>query len=201
MDTIYKLIADVDQLEKRKYRYSGLPFYLFKDYIEKQYKQPMNILNDETFYKPLGARTLTYKPLEKFDKMEIVPTERDNYYRQQLLRGYVHDMGAAMLDGVSGNAGLFANSNDIAKMMQMYLQKGFYGGKRFFKQETIQKFNHRYYKEDNVRRGLGFDKPQLDPEIKASCGCVSSKSFGHSGFTGTYTWVDPETKLLYVFFV
>ncbi len=199
MDTIYQLIADVDQLKKLKYRYSGLPFYLFKDYIEKQYEQPMNKLNDEIFYKPLGARTLTYKPLEKFDKMEIVPTERDDYYRQQLLRGYVHDMGAAMLDGVSGNAGLFANSNDVAKMMQMYLQKGFYGGKRFLKHETIQKFNHRYYEEDGVRRGLGFDKPQLDPEIKASCGCVSSKSFGHSGFTGTYTWADPETGLLYVF--
>jgi len=104
-----------------------------------------------------------------------------------------------MLDGVSGNAGLFANSNDVAKMMQLYLQKGFYGGKRFLKQETIQKFNHRYYKKDSVRRGLGFDKPQLDSEIKASCGCVSSKSFGHSGFTGTYTWADPETELVYVF--
>ncbi|MCF6349230.1 MAG: serine hydrolase [Flavobacteriaceae bacterium] len=199
MDTIYQLIAEAPQRKRLAYRYSGLPFYLFKDYIEKQYQQPMNTLNDEAFYKPLGARTLTYKPLEKFDKMKIVPTERDNYYRQQLLRGYVHDMGAAMLDGVSGNAGLFANSNDVAKMMQLYLQKGFYGGKRFLKQETIQKFNHRYYEEDNVRRGLGFDKPQLDPEIKASCGCVSSKSFGHSGFTGTYTWADPETELLYVF--
>jgi CubicO group peptidase (beta-lactamase class C family) len=159
----------------------------------------MNELNDAFFYKPLGARTLTYKPTEKFAVENIVPTEDDDYYRHQLLRGYVHDMGAAMLDGVSGNAGLFANSNDIAKMMQMYLQNGFYGGKRFFKQETIQKFNNRYYEKDSVRRGLGFDKPQLDPEIKASCGCVSSKSFGHSGFTGTYTWVDPETELLYVF--
>jgi len=199
MDTIYKLIADVDQLERRKYRYSGLPFYLFKDYVEKQYQQPMNELNDNLFYKPLGANTLTYRPLEKFDKMQIVPTERDNYYRQQLLRGYVHDMGAAMLDGVSGNAGLFANSNDVAKMMQLYLQNGFYGGERFFKQETIQKFNHRYYEKDSVRRGVGFDKPQLDPDIKASCGCVSPKSFGHSGFTGTYTWADPESGLLYVF--
>jgi len=199
MDTIYKLIGEVDQYENLRYRYSGLPFYLFKDYVEKQYKRPMNILNDEFFYKSLGAKTLTYKPTEKFATKNIVPTENDTYYRHQLLRGYVHDMGAAMLDGVSGNAGLFSNSNDVAKMMQMYLQEGFYGGKRYFKQETLQKFNHRYYEKDSVRRGLGFDKPQLDPEIKASCGCVSSKSFGHSGFTGTYVWTDPETKLVYVF--
>ncbi len=199
MDTIFKRIADIDQYEKLRYRYSGLPFYLFKDYIEKQYKKPLNILNDELFYAPLGARTLTYNPLEKFDELRIAPTEKDNYFRHQLLRGNVHDMGAAMLDGVSGNAGLFANSNDVAKMMQMYLQKGYYGGKRFFNFETLDKFNHRYYKDKKVRRGLGFDKPQLKPKVKASCGCVSSESFGHSGFTGTYTWTDPETEIVYVF--
>ena len=199
IDTIYKLIAEVDQYETLRYKYSGLPFYLFKDYLEKQYHKPLNVLDGEIFYKPLGASTLTYKPTEKFAVNRIVPTENDDYYRHQLLRGYVHDMGAAMLDGVSGNAGLFSNANDVAKMMQMYLQGGFYGGKRYLKAATLQKFNHRYYKEENVRRGLGFDKPQLDPNIKASCGCVSSESFGHSGFTGTYTWVDPKTELLYVF--
>jgi len=198
-DSIYQMIADSPLREKREYKYSGLIFYLFKDYLEKTYKKPMDISNDLHFYRPLGAKTLTYKPLEKFYKGSIVPTEKDDYYRNQLLQGYVHDQGAAMLGGVNGNAGLFSNANDVAKMMQMYMQEGYYGGKRFLKSETIVKFNHRYYEQDSVRRGLGFDKPQIDPEIKATCGCVSDMSFGHSGYTGTYTWADPETQLVYVF--
>ena len=102
------------------------------------------------------------------------------------------------LGGVSGNAGLFANSNDVAKMMQMYLQKGYYGGRSYLKPETVDMFNKRYFEEEGVRRGLGFDKPQLD-DAMATCGCVSFKSFGHSGYTGTYTFVDPETEIVYVF--
>ncbi len=137
--------------------------------------------------------------MNKFSKKEIVPTEKDDYYRNQLLHGYVHDMGAAMQGGVGGHAGLFANANDIAKIMQMYLQKGYYGGKRYLKASTIDKFNKRYFEGNKVRRGLGFDKPQLNPDIKATCGCVSDKSFGHSGFTGTYTWADPESGIVYVF--
>ena len=135
----------------------------------------------------------------KFNKKEIIPTEKDNYFRNQLLHGNVHDMGAAMLGGVGGHAGLFSNANDITKIMQMFLQKGFYGGKRYLKTETVNKFNQRYFFEKNIRRGLGFDKPQINPEIKATCGCVSDKSFGHSGFTGTYTWADPVSKIVYVF--
>jgi len=108
-------------------------------------------------------------------------------------------MGAAMLGGVGGHAGLFANANDVAKMMQLYLQKGYYGGKRYFKAQTFDKFNKRYYADKNVRRGLGFDKPQLDPEVEATCGCVSDESFGHSGFTGAYTWADPVSGIVYVF--
>ncbi|MCK4562626.1 MAG: serine hydrolase, partial [Flavobacteriaceae bacterium] len=197
-DTIYKLIADAPQREELKYKYSGMPFYLFKDYLEKQYKKPLDQLDNEYFYAPLGATTLTYNPLNKFEKNRIVPTEKDDFFRHQLLQGNVHDEGAAMLGGVSGNAGLFANSNDIAKMMQMYLQKGYYGGKSYFKPETIDKFNFRYYEDKGVRRGLAFDKPQLD-DAMATCGCVSFKSFGHSGYTGTYTFVDPETEIVYVF--
>jgi len=198
LDTIFQLIADAPQREKLKYKYSGLPFYLFKDYLEKEYKEPLDILNDENFYAPLGATTLTYNPLDKFRRSQIVPTERDDFFRHQLLWGNVHDEGAAMLGGVSGNAGLFANSNDVAKMMQMYLQKGYYGGRSYLKPETIDMFNTRYFEEEGVRRGLAFDKPQLDDSM-ATCGCVSFKSFGHSGYTGTYTFVDPETEIVYVF--
>ena len=198
-DSIYKMIADSPLREKEGYKYSGLIFYLFKDYLEKEYRKPLNVFNDIHFYHPLGATSLTYKPLEKFSKNRIVPTEVDIHYRRQLLHGYVHDQGAAMLGGVNGNAGLFGNANDIAKMMQMYLQGGSYGGKKYFKEETVRKFNTRHFEEEGVRRGLGFDKPQLDPDVKATCGCVSPASFGHSGFTGTYTWADPETELVYVF--
>ena len=161
-------------------------YYIFKEALEKRYKKRLDILLDEEFYKPLGTNRMSYLPLSKFKKSSIVPSEKDNYFRNQLLHGYVHDMGAAMQGGVGGHAGLFANSNDIAKMMQLYLQKGFYGGKRYFDSETFDKFNKRYYSDKKVRIGLGFDKPQLDSTIMATCGCVSDKSFGHSGFTGTY---------------
>lgn len=199
IDTIFKRIVDIPQRKKSGYKYSGLPFYLFKKYVEDNYLEKMDVLNDRLFYKPLGANSLMYNPLEKISKSNIVPTEDDDYYRHQLLQGYVHDMGAAMLNGVSGNAGLFGNANDIAKMMQMYMQKGFYGGKRYFKTTTIEKFTKRHFEKDSIRRGLGFDKPQLNPDVSSTCGCVSDSSFGHSGFTGTFAWADPESEIVYVF--
>ncbi|QXP74232.1 serine hydrolase [Tenacibaculum sp. AHE15PA] len=198
-DTIYKHIVDADQRDREGYKYSDLGYYIFKEILEKKYQKPLNELVDEEFYKSLGADRMTYLPLQKYYKTEIVPTEKDDYYRNQLVHGYVHDMGAAMLGGVGGHAGLFSNANDVAKIMQMYLQKGTYGGTEYLKAETLDKFNKRYYADKKVRRGLGFDKPQLNPKVKATCGCVSEESFGHSGFTGTYTWVDPKSGLLYVF--
>lgn len=198
-DSIYKFIKEADQRESIGYKYSDLGYYLLKEALERKYKKNLNELVEKEYYSSLGANRMSYLPLKKFKKKEIVPTEKDNYYRNQLLHGYVHDMGAAMQGGVGGHAGLFSNANDIAKMMQMYLQKGYYGGKRYFKASTFDKFNKRYFKNKEVRRGLGFDKPQLDPEILATCGCVSDESFGHSGFTGTYTWADPSSGLVYVF--
>ena len=198
-DSIYKYIRDADQREKAGYKYSDLGYYIFKEAIEREYDKPLNTLVDEEFYQSLGANRTSYLPLLKFPINEIIPTEKDDYYRNQLVQGYVHDMGAAMLGGVGGHAGLFANANDVAKIMQMYLQKGYYGGKRYLKTATLDKFNHRYFSDKKVRRGLGFDKPQLNPKVKATCGCVSDESFGHSGFTGTYTWADPKSELVYVF--
>ena len=198
-DSILKYIKDADQNETSGYGYSDLGYYIFKEVLEKAYKKPLDKLVDDMFYKSLGANRTSYLPLDKFHKSEIVPTEKDAYFRDQLLHGNVHDMGAAMLGGIGGHAGLFSNANDVGKIMQMYLQKGFYGGKRYLKSETIGKFNQRYFSDEKVRRGLGFDKPQLDLEVKATCGCVSDESFGHSGFTGTYTWADPKSGLVYVF--
>lgn len=198
-DSIYKYIKEADQREKEGYKYSDLGYYLFKEALENIYNRPLDKLANQKIYSSLGANRMTYLPLQKFDKSEIVPSEKDDYFRDQVLHGYVHDMGAAMLGGVAGHAGLFANANDVAKVMQMYLQKGFYGGRRYIKPETVDKFNTRYYEDKEVRRGLGFDKPQLNPKVKATCGCVSDESFGHSGFTGTYTWVDPKSEIVYVF--
>jgi len=198
-DTILNQIKKVEQREVSGYKYSDLGYYILKRSLEKKYKKPLNQLVDENFYASLGANRTGYLPLSKFPKSEIVPTEKDDYFRHQLLQGYVHDMGAAMLGGVGGHAGVFANANDVAKIMQMYLQNGYYGGKRYLKSATVKKFNKRYYEGEKIRRGLGFDKPQLEPEVESTCGCVSDESFGHSGFTGTYTWADPKSRIVYVF--
>ena len=198
-DSIYKYIKESEQREKPGYKYSDLGYYIFKEAIERKYKNTLDVLVQKEFYESLGADRMSYLPLKKYAKEVIIPTEKDTYFRNQLLHGYVHDMGAAMLGGVGGHAGLFANANDVAKMMQMYLQKGSYGGKRYFKPKTFDKFNKRYYENKKVRRGLGFDKPQLNPDIEATCGCVSDESFGHSGFTGAYTWADPKSGIVYVF--
>ncbi|MDY0781153.1 glycoside hydrolase family 3 N-terminal domain-containing protein [Tenacibaculum sp. IB213877] len=198
-DSIQRLVRESEQRDRIGYKYSDLGYYILKEILEYKYKKPLNKLVDEEFYKSLGLNRTTYLPLEKFDKDEIVPTEYDDYFRHQLVHGYVHDMGAAMLGGVGGHAGLFANANDVAKIMQMYLQEGTYGGVHYFKPETVRKFNTRYYEDVRNRRGLGFDKPQINPNEKPTCGCVSDKSFGHSGFTGTYTWADPQSGIVYVF--
>lgn len=198
-DSILARIKEVNQRSRLGYRYSDLGYYILKEVIEKKYHDRLDELVSTKFYEPLGLNRTAYLPLEKFKKQEIIPTERDTYFRNQLVHGYVHDMGAAMQGGVGGHAGLFANANDVAKMMQMYLQKGYYGGKRYFKPETIDIFNKRYFEDFKNRRGVGFDKPQINPKEKATCGCVSEHSFGHSGFTGTYTWADPDSGILYVF--
>ena len=198
-DSILNRIKEIDQREKEGYKYSDLGYYILKNTLERKYKKPLNQLTQNYFYQSIGANRTSYLPREKYAMSEIVPTENDQYYRNQLLHGHVHDMGAAMLGGVGGHAGLFSNANDVAKIMQMYLQKGFYGGKRFLKSNTVAKFNKRYYADKKIRRGLGFDKPQLNPDVEATCGCVSDESFGHSGFTGTYTWADPKSRIVYVF--
>lgn len=198
-DSIFTAIANAEQRERIGYKYSDLPFYLMKAYIEELYGKNLHLLTQEKLYKILGATNTAYLPLTKFPEEEIVPTERDDYWRHQLLRGYVHDMGAAMQNGIGGHAGLFSNANDVAKIMQMYLQNGSYGEYQFFSAETMSKFNKRYYADKKNRKGIGFDKPQLKESEKATCGCVSDLSFGHSGFTGTYAWADPESEIVYVF--
>ncbi|QBA63861.1 glycoside hydrolase family 3 N-terminal domain-containing protein [Muriicola soli] len=196
-DSIYNRIGR-QSLKSNRYRYSDVAYYVMKKYIEDTYEEPLDKLAREKYFLPLGTNNTGYRPLDYFEKKRIVPSEIDNYYRYQTVQGFVHDMGAAMQGGVGGHAGLFSNANDVAKIMQMYLQGGYYGGDRFLQSRTIEKFNKCYFCNENVRRGVGFDKPQLE-EYGPTCGCVSRKSFGHSGFTGTYTWADPEEEIIYVF--
>ncbi|MDO6759313.1 glycoside hydrolase family 3 N-terminal domain-containing protein [Tamlana sp. 2_MG-2023] len=197
-DSIPDIIRDSELLDRLRYRYSDFPYYILKKFIEDHYDRTLEQLTNAHFYGPLGANYTMYNPYHSISSKKIVPTEIDDYYRYQTVHGYVHDMGAAMQNGIGGHAGVFSNANDVAKIMQMYLQKGFYGNKRFFKEETFDKFNTRYYLNKDNRRAIGFDKPQLSGS-GPTCGCVPMSSFGHSGFTGTYAWADPEEEIVYVF--
>ena len=197
-DTILNIIRESDLERRLQYKYSDLPYYLLKYYLEGYYQTSLQNLTQEHIYKPMGASFTGYLPRTRFDSTQIAPTENDLLWRHQVVRGYVHDQGAAMQGGIGGHAGLFSTANDVAKIMQTYMNGGTYGGEKFLDKETIDKYNTCYYCEDNVRRGVGFDKPQLG-EAGPTCNCVSMMSFGHSGFTGTFAWADPEEGIVYVF--
>jgi serine-type D-Ala-D-Ala carboxypeptidase len=187
--------------EKAEYVYSGLLFYLLPEIVATKAGVDYETYLNQTFYRPLGAYTLGYNPLRYFSLDRIVPTERDSFFRMTLIHGHVHDEGAAMMGGVSGNAGLFANAYDLAKLMQMYLNGGSYGGQQYLAPGVVDTFANRSYAALGNRRGLGFDKPLLEYDAPSSsvAEAASAASFGHSGYTGTFTWADPENGLLFVF--
>jgi len=199
-DTIFNQINRSELREKNGYKYSDLGYYYFYRIIEKITDKSFNNYIDSVFYKPLGASTLGFLPLNKFNRENIVPTENDWIFRKQILHGYVHDPGAAMLGGICGHAGLFSNANDLAKLMQMYLNNGIYGGERYIKKETIDLFVSCPFCNNGNRRGLGFDKPEPNKrKINPVSDFASLESFGHTGFTGTITWVDPKYKMVFIF--
>ncbi len=180
------------------YRYSDLGMIMLKYIIESVTKTEFDKFMDSVFYRPMDLRFLTFNPLKRFPKAMIVPTEKDADFRKGLIHGYVHDPAAAMLGGVAGHAGLFSNAEDLSRLLQMLLNGGTYNGTRFLNQETIDMFTA--YQSEDSRRGLGFDKPEKDPKKISPCSDLASpKCFGHSGFTGTQMWADPETGLIYVF--
>ncbi len=197
-DSIYLKIKESELYNRLRYKYSDLPFYILKEFLERHHNKQFKDLVQNELYQSIGANHTTFLPLEKFTLDMIPPTEIDQYFRMQKIHGFVHDQGAALLGGVSGHAGLFSNANDIAKIMQMYLWNGSYGNYQYIKSETIDLFNSCNFCDVDVRRGVGFDKPQLD-DIGPTCGCISMNSFGHSGFTGTFTWADPDEEIIYVF--
>ncbi len=200
-DSIFERILSTDVSSKKKYLYSDLGYYFLNEIIQRKTGKSQDQYVDETFYKPLGLDNIGYKPREKWDISRIPPTEDDKSFRHQIIHADVHDQGAAMLGGVCGHAGLFANANDLGVMMQMFMQYGNYGGERYIDQNVVKQFTSSpYYDINRNRRGIGFDKPVRGGGNGPTCsGCASDASFGHSGFTGTLTWADPETGLVFVF--
>ena len=197
-DSLQTKILKSELLEEEFYKYSDLPYYIIKNYLESKNQTSISNWSNSYLFNSIGATRTTFNPLIKFSLASIPPTEIDTYYRNQVIQGTVHDMGAAMQGGEGGHAGLFSNANDVAKIMQMFLQNGVYGNRHYFLPKTLQTFNQCYFCSEGNRRGVGFDKPQLEGE-GSTCGCVSMNSFGHSGFTGTYTWADPDSEIVYVF--
>jgi len=198
IDTIYNIVYNSKTHNRGKYKYSDLSFVLLKNIIERIKNTPLNEFCQDEFYSKLGANNLTYKPIDKINIERIIPSNYDIAYRQDSIRGYVHDPLAALLGGISGNAGLFSNANDIGKIMTMYLENGTYAENRYINQSTIKKFSSKYHKRN--RRGFGFDKPELqNKNLSPSCPSASAYSYGHSGFTGTLTWNDPINNTTFVF--
>ena len=196
-DTIYKIIDTSSLRDRGNFQYSDLGFIYMQRIIERITGRSLDYIADSIFYRPLGLSTMTYKPREKNELSRLVPTENDTEYRKQLIRGDVHDPSAAMLGGVSGNAGLFSDANDLAILMQMLLNDGTYGGKRYFMPSTVQYFIAPVF--DGNRRALGWDKPDFRILNGPTSNLVSPATFGHTGFTGTCVWADPKYKLTYVF--
>ncbi|MEQ8323261.1 MAG: glycoside hydrolase family 3 N-terminal domain-containing protein [Vicingaceae bacterium] len=198
-DSIYAQILRTP-LNGKEYKYSDIGYYFLRRIAEKITNTPIEAYLDEHYYKPMGMNRTSFNPRNKFPLSEIIPTENDQIFRKQLIHGYVHDPGAAMLGGIGGHAGLFSNANDLAKLMQMYVNNGTYGGRKYLNDTVITEFTSCQYCQDDNRRGAGFDKPMIDLEDGGpTCTCVSLLSFGHSGFTGTYAWADPSDGIVYVF--
>ena len=196
-DSIYKQILDSKLETKGKYLYSDIGYYFSKKLIENKTGLPLNEYVQKTFYAPLNCG-LTYLPLTKYPINQIAPTENDTKFRKQLVRGYVHDQGAALMGGVAGHAGLFGSAMDVAVVMQLLLNKGEYNGLQLLDSSVVRQYTSSHYSDN--RRGLCFDKPIIDEtkESPVTKEC-SLQSYGHSGFTGTFAWADPENGLIFIF--
>ena len=200
-DKIVKEIRNSPLRDEKKYVYSDFFFILAPRVVESITDQDFSSYLQENIYQPLGATTLTFNPASQYPKTRIVPTETDLNFRKEVIHGTVHDEGAIMMGGVSGHAGLFGNANDLAKLLQMYINKGEYGGVRYLSAETIEEFTKRTFPNSDNHRALGFDKPLYNSEgvSRNTAKDASPESFGHTGFTGIMVWMDPEYDLLYIF--
>ena len=201
---IYRQISRSKVSEEKKYKYSGLTFLLYPKIVEDITGTEYSKYLRTHFYDPLGNVTMGFRPKLKGFPNKIVPTEVDTLFRHDLTQEWVHDENAALMGGISGNAGLFATAEDLARLMQLYMNYGVYGGKRYLEEATVKEFIKVQYPENENRRGLGFDKPILNNselELKDAYPApeASTESFGHSGFTGTFVWADPKDQLVFIF--
>ncbi len=194
-DSIWKEVYKYELDRHHEVRYSDVNFFLLQKLFEKISGKRLDDYLYERFYQPLGLRHLVFKPLKTFSKDQIIPTEYDQWWRQQLLQGHVHDEAAALFGGVAGNAGLFGNSEALAVLFQLFVAEGRYAGKSFLSPQTIRLFTEPIKK---IERGLGFDVIKTGGYIKN--GTFRFKEvYGHTGFTGTCVWIDPEEELIYIF--
>jgi len=201
---MHRTINRSEVSEEKKYRYSGLTFLVFPELIEQLTGVDYETYVTETFYKPLGSLTLVFSPSKKGYPNKIVPTELDTVFRKAVVQGWVHDENASLRGGVSGNAGLFATADDLAKMLLFYQNYGIEGGTQIISAETVKEFARIQYPENENRRGLGFDKPLIGNDTLSlkdayPAPSASKTSFGHAGFTGTFVWADPENQLVFIF--
>ncbi len=198
-EDIFDLIISSELRDTLEFKYSDLPFYLIKYWIEDKYQEGLDVLAHKRIFQKLNLKNTMFNPFQKISIDNVVPSEKDEFFRYGKLQGYVHDEGAAMLGGVSGHAGLFSNSYEVALMLQTFLQGGVYDGVRLFDKESFDLFNYCYYCDKGNRSGAGFDKPQLEGKHGSTFGGVSKKSFGHYGYTGSIAWADPDEEIIFVF--
>lgn len=198
-DSIYQRIVTLSLKRDHEYRYSDLGYYYVHRLVETMTGTPLDRYVDSVFYEPMGLRTMGYHPLNRNRIEDIAPTEYDLMYRQQLIHGHVHDPGAAMLGGVAGHAGVFSNAEDLASMMFMFMRGGVFAGRQYLDEAILQEYTTCHYCDDENRRGVGFDKPPVKGKDGPCAERASKSSFGHTGFTGTIAWADPEHDLVYVF--
>ncbi|MEM6267917.1 MAG: serine hydrolase [Bacteroidota bacterium] len=197
LDTIWHRLRTIRVDTNQGYKYSDVSMFLMKALLERIYERGMDTLLRRDYYLPMGLQTVGYHPLDRFDREKVAPTEDDRWWRKQQLQGHVHDHTTALFGGVGGAAGLFSDARDLAIIMQMLLNGGTYGGKRYFRASTVRKFVSR---QAGSRRGLGFDMQRPVPQLDRGYCCISAspRTFGHFGFTGTCTWADPENDIVYV---
>ncbi|HFA47880.1 MAG TPA: hypothetical protein ENJ95_02540 [Bacteroidetes bacterium] len=194
-DTIWQRVSKLKVKPRHRYRYSDVNFYLLQKTVENLSRTTLDRFVDERFYHPLGLRKILYNPLKKYGMDDIVPTEKDRLWRKTLVHGFVHDPTAALMGGVGGNAGIFANAEDMLVLFQMLVNDGTYGGIQYFDAPVIKEFTSTKYAS---YRGYGFDKP-IPRKYPTYSKRTPPTAYGHTGFTGTCVWVDPDNDLVYVF--
>ncbi len=195
IDSVWAAVEELPLRRSGRFRYSDANFMLVQRLVEKLSDRHLDEYLEMEFYHALGLQKIRYQPLQEFDRSQIIPTEKDERWRQALVHGFVHDETAALFGGVAGHAGLFSTANDLAVLGQLLLNEGSYGGRSYLSPETVKLFTRAQY---GTHRGLGFDT--ADPRSRSAFSrVIPKKTFGHTGFTGTCFWVDPENELVYVF--